>query len=295
MSTFRRSLMLVAALACGASALAAQGLAYALVTLSGDRQQLVRFATNDPMSVTTIGFTGVTLTGLDVRPSTGMLYGHDGRDLFIVDPATGVATRTATVSTAITGNGGFDFNPTVDRIRIVAPGGTNLRVNPITGEAIVDGAYRYGPGDANVGATPSFSGMAYTNSDTDPNTGTTLFGIDTQRGVLVRIAAPNGGDVFTVGTLGLGMNPMVTAFDILTSGGTNTAFITVNMGAAMSRLYTVDLATGATTLVGSIGAMRAVDALAVTAVPEPATSVLLAVGLALLVPIARGRRTSQRA
>lgn len=286
-----RSLAVVAALLVGSGTVAAQGIAYGLVTRPDAGQQLVRFSPANPLAVTVLGFTGVPLTGLDFRPATGMLYGHDGRDLYVLDLATGVATRTAVGSASIAGNGGFDFNPTVDRIRIVAPEGTNLRVNPVTGEAIVDGAYRYALGDVAGDARPSFSGMAYTNSDADPATGTTLFGIDAVRGSLVRVAMPNGGDVVTVGTLGLAPGAVVTAFDILTMGGMNIAYVTATTGATTSRLYTVDLATGAATLLGDIGAGRPIAALAVTAVPEPTTTLLLAAGLAMLVPLARCRRT----
>ena len=40
---------------------------------------------------------------------------------------------------------GFDFNPTVDRIRVVSDTGQNLRLNPDTGAvAAVDGALNQG-------------------------------------------------------------------------------------------------------------------------------------------------------
>ena len=59
--------------------------------------------------------TGVTLTGIDFRPATAELYGYGGDKLYKINLTTGIATLAFDVGNA-TGNVGFNFNPTVDRM-----------------------------------------------------------------------------------------------------------------------------------------------------------------------------------
>ena len=81
--------------------------------------------------------TGETLLGLDMRPANGQLYalGSSNR-LYTLNTSSGLATAvgTAAFTPALSGTAfGFDFNPTVDRIRIVSNTGQNLRAHPETG------------------------------------------------------------------------------------------------------------------------------------------------------------------
>lgn len=285
----RRVLPTVVLLLAGAAGVAqAQYTAYGL-TSTGGVQQLVRFNTSTPAAVATVGATGVTLTGIDFRPATSELYGYDGDKLYKVNLATGVATLAFDVGNA-TGNVGMDFNPTVDRIRLVSPSGTNFRLNPLDGSTTVDGAYTFAMGDVNFGRVPSFTAVAYTNSDTDPATGTTLYGIDPTLGQLIRIATPNGGAINTVGSLGIGALSAIGGFDIITVNGMNTAFFTATaVGSTFSQLYTVNLETGLASLVGNIGG-GAVSGLALQPVPEPGTWALMATGLVGLGFASRRRR-----
>lgn len=271
----------------------AQYMVYGVTTGAGGAQQLVRFNSAAPGAVTTLGLTGRTLTGLDFRPATGELYGFDGTGVYTVDLSTGAASLVGTgIGTTVSGNVGFDFNPTVDRIRLVGPDGTNLRLNPVTGGvAATDGAYTYPSG------TPSFSAVAYTNSVASNFGGTTqLYAIDRSLGTLVLLGSPNGGAATTIGSLGIGAPPDVTGFDIVTVGGTNLGFF-ATLTAGVSNFYRVDLGTGAASLVGAVGATGpggGLQGLAIATVPEPGTWALLATGLGALAGIARrrGRRAA---
>src|SRR5689334_16967896 len=64
-----------------------------------------------------------TIVGIDVRPATGQLYalGTSSR-LYTLNTATGAATAVGgQFAPALNGfSFGFDFNPTIDRIRVVA-------------------------------------------------------------------------------------------------------------------------------------------------------------------------------
>ena len=117
---------------------------------------------------------GEQILAIDFRPSTGQLYGVSNQSrLYAINPLTGRSSAiSATPFTpAINGNlVGFDFNPTVDRIRLVTENEQNLRLHPETGMvAVIDGDIN--PGDKNIAAA------AYTNSFAGATT-TTLYTID---------------------------------------------------------------------------------------------------------------------
>jgi hypothetical protein len=249
------------------------------VTASG---QLVAFDPSTPGTLaTSIAITGLasgeTVLGADVRPATGQLVvlGSTNR-LYTVDPTTGAATAIGAAFTpAVTGTAvGFDFNPTVDRIRLVTDAEQDLRLNPITGAvAATDTALAYAPGDPNAGASPDVAAAAYTNS-LGGATSTTLYDIDVAGDRLVRQDPPNGGALNTVGPLGV--DATEASFDI--AGDDGSAWAALRVGGSTG-LYRVDLATGAATLVGAIGAGDAVVGLAVPqAVPAgPVTAWALTV------------------
>ena len=270
-----------------ASTARAQFDAFGLANVAGAGQQLVRFNTASPGTTSAVTVTGATLTGIDFRPATGTLYGFNGSAVFTVNLLTGAATQVgAGIGTTVAGNVGFDFNPMVDRIRLVGPDGTNLRLNPITGGlAATDMPYTFGGG-----GSPSFSAVAYTNSVAGTVPTTTLYGIDPTAGTLVRIDNPNGGTVTTVGSLGLGTMNGVTGFDIVTVGSANIGFFTT-AGAMGSSLYRInDLSVGTATLVGNFASGLSVQGLAIAAVPEPGTWALMGTGLLGVAGLARRRR-----
>ncbi len=77
---------------------------------------------------------GEKIEAIDTRPNTSILYGYsDQNRLYTLDTNTGVATQVG-AQLALTGLvADIDFNPTVDRLRIVTNNGENVRVDPDTG------------------------------------------------------------------------------------------------------------------------------------------------------------------
>jgi hypothetical protein len=222
---------------------------------------LSSFDSATPGTSTSVAITGLqsgeAILGLDLRPATGQLYalGSTSR-LYTINPVTGVATQVGSAG-AFTLNGaffGFDFNPTVDRIRVVSNTGQNIRLNPNDGTLVAtDTSLAYAAGDPNFGATPSDVGAAYVNN-TAGAPSTTLFGVDSNLGVLVRQGSvdgsplsPNTGQLFTIGPLGVAAG--LPSFDV--SGVTGIAYATLCAGLACS-FYTINLSTGAATLVASL-------------------------------------------
>ena len=140
---------------------------------------LVRFQVNTPQTIqATIPITGVMagqeIVGLDSRPATGELFllGYNNMtseaNLYTLDTMTAVATQVGSMPVTLaldSGKVGFDFNPTVDRIRVVSESGANYRLNPITGGiAATDSTLRYNTGDLNENETPQVVSAAYINS-----------------------------------------------------------------------------------------------------------------------------------
>ncbi len=214
--------------------------------------QLVRFDSTTPGTVSTIGTisglqTGESILGIDFRPANGQLFGLGSTSrLYTINIMTGAATAVAATpfTPALSGvEFGFDFNPTVDRIRLVSDSGQNLRLNPDTGMvAATDTALNPG--------TPNIVGAAYTNNFSGATT-TTLYDIDSTTDTLYTQNPPNNGTLVPVGALGVNTTNQV-GFDI--ARGSGTAFASMQIAAeAFSRLYTINLTTGAATALGQIG------------------------------------------
>jgi hypothetical protein len=158
---------------------------------------------------------GENIVGLDVRPLNGQLYalGKTSR-LYVINPRTGAARpvgATPFIPALAGASFGFDFNPTVDRIRVTSDAEQNLRLDPDDGAVTgVDTNLAYAPGDP-AGTNPNVGGSAYTNSFAGAAS-TTLFDIDNARHALVIQNPPNDGTPTTVGALGTSNNAV--AFDI---------------------------------------------------------------------------------
>jgi hypothetical protein len=245
--TVRRTFGLLALAA--ASVLALPGGALAAEAFYGvtSDNRLVTFQSDnvtniEPSHAITGLASGDAIVGLDARPLNGQLYalGKTSR-LYVVNPRTGAARLVGAgpFTPALAGTGfGFDFNPTVDRIRVTSDAEQNLRLNPDDGTvAGVDTNLAYAAGDPGAGTVPNVVASAYTNSFAGA-TSTTLYDIDNARHALVIQNPPNNGTLTTVGALGTTNNAV--AFDI-GDGNVGYAVLTEERGQG---LYRIDLSNG---------------------------------------------------
>lgn len=176
---------------------------------------------------------------------------------------------------------GFDFNPTVDRIRVTSDTRQNLRLRPDTGAtAAVDGTLTYAAGDAGAASTPRVVGSAYTNSVAGA-TSTTFYALDAGRDVLVIQNPPNAGTLVSIGSLGINAGDNA-GFDISAVDGVAYAALQVSPNVS-SGLYRINLTTGASTSVGRIGGRTAIRALA-AAGTAPADTAAPSLGIAARYP-----------
>lgn len=211
--------------------------------------------------------TGETFHAIDVRPSTGEVYGiSTANRVYLINQTTGLAAAigTAAISPTLSGTAfDMDFDPVADRIRVVSNTGQSLRINPSDGSAIVDPVLAYAAGDVNVGQTPNIVAAGYALNFVGAVT-TTLYEIDASRDALVtqgNVNAtpvdPDQGQLFTVGTLGTGIDAgSVSGFEITNYGA---AFMLINpTGSTNSQLYSIDLSTGTARLLGTVTGSPAV-------------------------------------
>lgn len=297
-----RALLVLAALAVSGTAQAE-----ALFGLLSNGS-LISFDSASPGTVSSLSISGIaggqTIRGIDFRPATGQLYafaatsgttgvaGSQSGQLYVINTATGVATS-AGPSFVIASNPssfyGVDFNPTVDRVRLVGSSGSNLRLNPITGGiAATDTNLAYATGDVNFGQTPFVVSAAYSNNFFGAVT-TTLYTYDFGLDSFATQNPPNNGTLNTLGT-GSGLTALsaLIGFDI---GGGGNAYLSASVNAGQTGLYSVNLTNGTTSLLGEIGSgLTVADIAAVVAIPEPAAHVLLGLGgLAGLLALRRRR------
>lgn len=237
---------------------------------------------------------GQTLRSIDFRPADGRLYAvssaGSAAQLYTVNLTTGALSTVGTGFT-LTGNTSssvtIDFNPVVDRLRVVTGDGQNYRVNPINGTLAAQDTNLPGPNAQNG---VQMQGIAYSNNVVGAAS-TTLYGydfindnLDTIGSVGGAPVSPNSGQVFVIGSTGL-LSDSEIGFDI--SGVTGNAYASVFdfLGNGTNGFYNVNLATGLFSLIGFEAlALRdfAVRTAAVAAVPEPDSLAMLGIGFAAL-------------
>ena len=276
----------------------------AAIAMNSAGTSLLRFNPATPGTVTISpaisGLTaGETLVGIDNRPQTGQLYGlginavANTGTLYLIDPQTGaisavgaagsIAFVDATAATVdlpdpVSGYG-FDFNPTVDRIRVITGTGLNFRINPGTGAPVdgdLGGAAGSVPGTNTDGnqvlnglsnSSTGSTGAAYTNSVAQSLSGgvTTLYTLDSTSSSIYLQNPPNAGTTTTRVPITIGgaipTFPALGGFDIpntVVVAASNTVavgegwFIATVSG--LTNLYRIDLTTGKAVSFGAVGA-----------------------------------------
>ncbi|RXK60441.1 DUF4394 domain-containing protein [Lacibacter luteus] len=213
----------------------------------GGTNNLMAFHLSTPGTTTSIAITGLqageNIQAIDIRPVDGQLFalGSTSR-LYTINTTTGAATLVGSgaFTPAIGGSAfGFDFNPTVDRIRVISNSGQNLRLNPATGAVAAT--------DANINpGAPQISAAAYTNNYSGSTT-TLLYNIDPSTDKLYKQDLPNSGTLTEIGALGIDVDGN-NGFDI--TGNDNKAYALLTVGST-TKLYSINLATGAATAVGN--------------------------------------------
>jgi hypothetical protein len=292
----------------------------AMVTGLLSDNTIVKFDVTDPtMTSGPIAIQGLavgeTVRGIDYRPLDGKLYGlvtkadGTGTRLVTINRNTGMTTAVAPLASNAANNVldpgvnpvnirgglvGVDFNPAADLLRIVTDAEENLRANPggrvlggATGATAIDGSLNLG----GPPATPlNLVSAAYTNNFANA-TSTVLYTFDSVSDQLFIQNPPNSGtqsmpislDVDATGSVG---------FDILGKMRAFASFGEDDQG-ALANFYTIDLMTGKTVNLGTIGGQLGnvrVNDIAVT--PIPAALPLLASALGGLAFFARRRRAA---
>ena len=210
---------------------------------------------------------GHRIVAIDFRGESGGLYGvgTDSR-LYTIDTVSGAASPAGLpFHPEISGTHfGITIDGEANRVRVHGvESDQNLVLSASTGELIsVDAPLAFSGLDQYAGQNPGVAGTAMRPSDGK------LFGIEANKDVLVRMPEPALGTLSTVGPLGTGTTLCV-GFDIAEDGAAYAA-LTQPDG---SKLYTIDLETGAATLLGTIGTDSPVQGIAIVPVhpqqPEP--------------------------
>lgn len=282
MQKIRRKAIVVAAAALMFGAAAHAEPVVGLTTTNA----LLTFDSATPTNGSTLsnitGLQGVNerILSIDLRPTTGLLYGVSSDDKVYSLTSSGQASFVGSLGFALGSDViGLDFNPVADlggmaSLRIVSSTGQNIAYNVTTGVATV--------------ATPiqsSFAAVAYGSNDLDPSTGTALYYIDTASDTLrVATANFNNPTITQVGALGFNANG-VAGFDIGASGMAFAALTDADTG--KSGLYSISLTTGTASFIGAfgIGGNTAISppllglTLVTAPVPEPSAYALMLAGL----------------
>jgi hypothetical protein len=187
---------------------------------------------------------GETIEAFDFGPVDGKLYaiGSTGR-LYTVDE-TGKATLIAAGIPLSGTDFGMDFNGLTGSIDVVSVDRSSFTVSAATGLATPAAPVAYGVLDPHFGTAPQLEALA------SPAGSGVVYGIDRGTASLVLMAVPALGSLTTIGALGIQPAAGI-GFDIGIDG---TAWATFRPSGALPtdpvNLYTINLVTGAATLVG---------------------------------------------
>ena len=267
-------------------------IAYALLTATskavgifaiGTDNNFYRFDSASPGSVSQFGMNGAAsgIVDIDVHGADGKLYGSTSTGaVSSINSTNGTQAAAYSPSTPYDAPlTAFDHNPAADRVRIVA-GNFNYRIVPnvvtapqpagVPGTVTPDGTFSFFD---STGMTPrtgiTVLGAGYTNPiDNAPST---LLYTLTSDGFLNSHSTPAGafGNGNAVGIAGLGFTPVGAGFDIASAalGGFGYAYDGTS-------LRQINLGTGTSVSLGSVGLPVGVSVRSLAVVPEPSTLLL---------------------
>ena len=222
-----------------------------------------------PTDVTTMALSD-TLAAIAWRPVTGELMGFANGKIVTIDTETGALTDldASFMEDATTADGAkvaFDFNNKIDAVRAVSTAEDNLVYFPGDFGDDKAGSVRrfadlaYAEGDVNAGADPVVFANAYTNAiNSEKASGTFQYALEAGTDALISLAN-NKGTLETIAPMTVdGATADISdwgGFDIMSPAeGEDQAFAILQMeGAETAGFYTIDLATGAATMVADLG------------------------------------------
>jgi hypothetical protein len=232
------------------------------VTVVGDTwgytsgQRLVKFARATGKLERSLAVSGLgdeTVLGVDIRPASGAITVLTNLALYTLDSQTGalgerrvLAADPADTSSAFSGSlpiasaatppaairYGVDFNPVVDRLRVVSSTGVNLRINPNNGLVITDPL---------VAPLAPIAAAAYANS-LPSDCGTKLYVIDASARQLL-LQDPTAATLSEAKSLGDASIGEIHGLDIVTdAAGQNVGLVAASAGDG-ERVYELNLTT----------------------------------------------------
>ena len=197
--------------------------------------------------------------GIDYRPATGELIGlGDQGGVYAVSDFNAQATKKSQLSVPLAGTSfGVDFNPTVDRLRVISDTGQNLRVKVDTGVTNVDTA----------AVVHGRDGCRLHEQRRRPEHRRRRCSTSTPRSTRSSSSRrPTRGMLAASGKLGVDASPAI-GFDVYSAirNGTTVnvrAFASLTVGGSAS-LYRINLLQGRAGLVGAFSASNQVTGIAV--------------------------------
>lgn len=213
---------------------------------------------------------GEQLLGIDLRPANLQLYGlaTNGATsrLLLINSQTGVATSVGSGFTSpqipVSTFCGLGFAPATDMLHVSCfAGRQNFFINPTTGIVSIFNPFTFRQGDPHVGANPLVDEFAYAGDVAGVQVNT-VYGIDDGTATFLSIGSPtdvppfSSGQLTTVGQLNIGVLNQ-SGDMVVNRNDPSKVFATFN-----NKLFSVNVATGQGTLVGTFPAGSQIDGLA---------------------------------
>lgn len=240
---------------------------------------LVSFDTSNPSTFLTsvpisglFASDGVTqdpnafVVNLSFNPTTGQFFGIDTNANFYRIGLNGSATLLNNTFSPSGFSAGFSHDPFTGEFAYADDSAERFNLTN-AGIATLVGSTFYSAGDANELSTPQIFGLAI-----DPDFGTAYF-LDANLGILALALDPDATELFTIGSLGLG----VTAFGGFTIDYEGNLFASLSTDGLSSGLYSIDGSTGAASLIGNFS-----NGVATITIPEPSAALLGGLGMLVL-------------